>query len=319
MSSGEPIGYNLNGVSYQVVENFISPEYAGVTVNGASYTLYPSIPMTINSSTGAYVELTQVNYLPVQHSVDFILCSKVQGPGTYYTFNISNNNYGYLYFNYVGAKLLVGSPSNISTPIRVSVSNVTATTPQSQYGYSKLVAFNNSVTASTPVSISITQTLPCYVASGSLYTYILSGGSWSQGIGSSFNASSCALSFSVPKNSTVGIFYSSQGSIGTTSTTVIPTTVPSTSSLQTTTVPGGTINGSVVTTVSTTSTLRSTTSTASTSSASTTVYTTSRSTTSSSSTTTVQQSSGGGASGLISEIVAWIGSIFGSLKSQYGI
>jgi hypothetical protein len=321
MSSGDVVGYSLNGVSYQVVENFISPEYAGVTVNGASYTLYPNAQMTINSSTGAYIELTQVNYLPVQHSVDLILCSGAQGPGTYYTFNISNNNYGYLYFNYVGAKLLVGSPSNISTPIRVSVSNVTATTPQSQYGYSKLVAFNNSITASAPVSISVTQALPCYVASDTSYAYILAGGSWVQGIGSSFNASSCEISFSAPRNSTIGIFYSSQGAPITTSTTVISTTVPSTSSLQTTTVPGGTFNATIVATVSTTSTLGSTTSSVHMTypSVSTTVYATSISTTSSSSTTTIQQSSSNEVSNLIGEISAWIRGIFDRLKNQSGI
>lgn len=323
MSSGEVLGYSLNGVSYQFVENFVSPEYAGVTVNGASYTLYPNAPMTINSGTGAYIELTQVNYLPVQHSVDLILCSGAQGPGTYYTFNISDNSYGYLYFDYVGAKLLVASPSNISTPIRVSVGNVTGTTPQSQYGYSKLVAFNSSVTTSAPVSFAITQTLPCYVASGALHAYILAGGSWSQGIGSIFNASSCELSFSMPENSTAGIFYSSQGTQGTTSTTVIPSTVPSTSSLQattTTTVPGFTVNATIVTTVPTTSTFRSTTSTVRMTypSVTTTVYTTSASTTSSSTTTTIQQSSSDTVSNLIGGIWAWIRSILDSLTGRSG-
>jgi hypothetical protein len=62
---------SINGTSFSVVENFITPTSAGVTVDGQPFTLSQGAPVRFNStnSTFFYVELTGISYLPVLQTV----------------------------------------------------------------------------------------------------------------------------------------------------------------------------------------------------------------------------------------------------------
>ncbi|MDE1851106.1 MAG: Ig-like domain repeat protein [Candidatus Micrarchaeota archaeon] len=66
----------INGRPFSVVENFITPTSAGVSVNGASYTLDSGQTVTISSdSTGtATVQLKSIQYVPIQNTVDVGVC-----------------------------------------------------------------------------------------------------------------------------------------------------------------------------------------------------------------------------------------------------
>jgi hypothetical protein len=57
--------------SLNVVENFITPTTAGVTVNGASYTLQRNQPVQVasNSTAVVYMTLQNVSYIPIEQTV----------------------------------------------------------------------------------------------------------------------------------------------------------------------------------------------------------------------------------------------------------
>ena len=93
-STGEQFAFQLGGARYVAVQNFITPSYACLTIDNLSYILYPQVAKVINQSTGAYAEMMQINYVPIQPSMNFIVCSSPQGPDTQYSFNLSANSYG---------------------------------------------------------------------------------------------------------------------------------------------------------------------------------------------------------------------------------
>ncbi len=87
-SNGDRMGYEIanfsqdnsetltvGGTAFTVVENFITPTSAGVTVNGQSLTLSPGAPVQVLNTTGIayYVELSSVSYLPVLQTVALYL------------------------------------------------------------------------------------------------------------------------------------------------------------------------------------------------------------------------------------------------------
>jgi hypothetical protein len=317
VSTQDVVGFTLNNVPYTVAQNFISPDYAGITINGTSYNVYPNVPVTLNSNSGAYVEATQINYLPIQHSIDFIVCSAPQGPSTFYAFNLSINNYGKLYFAYSGTTLTVTSNSLTNVWTNSTISNVTASTPQSSNGYSKILAFNVQVLNNAPTGVIIAQKVPCYLTSGTTFVYILNGNTWVQVTNPSFNSSACTVSAPIPQSSTVGIFYSG-AQAGSSSTTVSSSTTTmhpedgGTTSLNTTsisTTAPTTMIYSISTTISTTTTSISTTTQSTTSTIlPTTSLTTTQNTTTLNTTTTIAQpvgTFGSTISQIISEAINW--------------
>ena len=272
VTTGQMMSFSLGSVAYKVVQNYITPDNVGITINGSSYTLDPNSPKTINSNTGAYVELVKINYLPIQQSVNFIMCSAQQGPSTFYSFNLSDGTYGDPYFTYYGTKLIIDANLPISQaltnfPTNVTESNVTYSTPSPPSGYVKLTALDINIVTGTNATVNMTQDVPCYVTPSGIAVEELVKDSWVLVYGYTLNSTACTVTASMPNDPVVGIFYSSSATAtstaGSTSATTSATTIPTTTVMSTTTQP---TTSSVYTT-----TLRST-STASTSTTS--VYTT---------------------------------------------
>ena len=71
----DTFGLSLGGVLVKATENFITPTSAGVTFNGVSYTLPLKGPVMIGIGAGAklYAELTNVSYLPIEHTVTLLI------------------------------------------------------------------------------------------------------------------------------------------------------------------------------------------------------------------------------------------------------
>ncbi len=274
ISTGQTLKLNLGNVGYTVVQNFITPNDAGVTVNGDSYTLNPIVPYTINKSTGSYVELAQINYIPIQPSVNLILCSAQQDADTQYDLNLSANQYGDAIFTHFGTRLIVSASLAVSQqfssfPATVTIANVTGSTPSPPSGYVKLSALSINVSSSTSTMINMTQDVPCYVTPKTIAVYKLSGGLWNLISGFMLNSTSCKVTALIPSDPTVGIFYASSGSTASTTTqstssTSLPTStlssttssVPTTSIQQTT----STLNTTITTTKITSTTSGKTTS-----------------------------------------------------------
>ena len=241
VSNQDILNFNLGNVSYNFVENYVTPDYAGFTINGASYNnVAPNSTIIISSSAGAYVDMPQINYLPIQKSINIILCSAPQGQDTYYNFNISDNSYGELYFTYFGTKLILDSNSTASVRSNVTITNVTASTPSPPAGYVKLIALNIVINSAAPTTINVTQAVPCSLL-GKSSAYALAGG-WISISNYRINSAACSVSFIVPYGHVIGIFYyspqqttTSISTSPTTSTSASTTSAVSTSSTSTST------------------------------------------------------------------------------------
>jgi hypothetical protein len=61
-----------------VTDNFITPNYTGATINGASYSLYPQYKVPITGAT-AYVILENISYVPILQTVALEICSTLTG------------------------------------------------------------------------------------------------------------------------------------------------------------------------------------------------------------------------------------------------
>ncbi|VVB76744.1 Uncharacterised protein [uncultured archaeon] len=69
---------NVNGVAFSVVENFITPTTAGISVNGMALTLALNVPVQLSVSNNRtyYVELLGISYLPIQDTVTLRIYSQ---------------------------------------------------------------------------------------------------------------------------------------------------------------------------------------------------------------------------------------------------
>ncbi len=66
----------VNNNHYHITDNFITPTTAGITINNASYTLSPNVPVNI-TVTGAYTiyaSLTNITYVPSGHMISLEMC-----------------------------------------------------------------------------------------------------------------------------------------------------------------------------------------------------------------------------------------------------
>jgi hypothetical protein len=69
------LGQNVN-----VLDNFITPNYTGVTVNGQPFYLYPGISYDVNGTKGITISLQSVSYIPVLHTVTVLICQTAPVP-----------------------------------------------------------------------------------------------------------------------------------------------------------------------------------------------------------------------------------------------
>lgn len=65
--------FHIGGTTISVLDNFISPNETGVQIGSQTYTLLENQPQSI-SGANATIELTNVSYLPIEHTVTLMLC-----------------------------------------------------------------------------------------------------------------------------------------------------------------------------------------------------------------------------------------------------
>ncbi len=61
----------INGEYLYFVQNFITPNESGVTVDNTSYYLYLNRPVALVQGNNSYLVLYQINYIPRLHTADF--------------------------------------------------------------------------------------------------------------------------------------------------------------------------------------------------------------------------------------------------------
>lgn len=72
LSQTEEFSLNFSGIKVRGIENFITPDYAGVTLNGNSITLYPQEPYGLG---GFYATLNSISWLPILITINLTVCS----------------------------------------------------------------------------------------------------------------------------------------------------------------------------------------------------------------------------------------------------
>ena len=80
--NSENLKFNNNTKSINLTVNFITPAEAGITVNGAAYTLTIANRVRLNDPINYtyYAELTNVSYLPVLHSITLLIYAQSNLP-----------------------------------------------------------------------------------------------------------------------------------------------------------------------------------------------------------------------------------------------
>jgi YVTN family beta-propeller protein len=65
---------DLYNSTFNLTDNFITPTTAGVTINGKSYTLLADKQVNISTNQPFSIELLNISYLPIVHSISLSLC-----------------------------------------------------------------------------------------------------------------------------------------------------------------------------------------------------------------------------------------------------
>lgn len=109
----------IGSASFNVTQNFISPNESGATVNNVDYNLYVGRPVLIAGTNASYLMLVRINYIPRLHTVNFNIYS-LQAQSTTSTIAASTTTI-----------VTISSTTTISpTTIRPTVSIAPTTTVQ---------------------------------------------------------------------------------------------------------------------------------------------------------------------------------------------
>ncbi|MCW6160400.1 MAG: hypothetical protein LVQ95_04925, partial [Candidatus Micrarchaeales archaeon] len=231
----------LCGGKFFFTDNFISPNDTGMSVNGKNYTMYVNKPIVLLSTPTqtCYMDLQNVSYLPVLHTVQLMVYVKSNGVvhtviiteqnfiGVLNgTFAISGNSSDKLNFKPANVTVLISLGVNKTITPNYTIENVTANTP-ALANATKLVAIRLNISNST-VILFFTMHYPCGMNVSRINAYKLINGAWTS-VTSTTNASACADTFTLTGGDpTVGLFEAALPA-ATSSTTSASTTVSTTS------------------------------------------------------------------------------------------
>jgi hypothetical protein len=218
------VNVSLNGISFEIRVNFITPTTAGVTVNGLSYTLSLDQQQVIQQASGNNytMEMTALSYIPIEDTFSLSVC----GPGgqpanatttitptaptattsnsTVLTFNFTNSS------NSISTNLgiwpgtiTVSAQPGVSGPVGLHITNVTATESGLPQNYTKLVVLNMTLNSTANVTIEATLHYSCQTNSSRIVLFVLENHTW-MGI-SPVSENACSISFLTPKNRVIAL------------------------------------------------------------------------------------------------------------------
>lgn len=77
LTSPDSFEVNASGQNYlSGIVNYVTPDYAGLTINNNIYQMYPNKTYSINNTIEAFeVSLINLSYIPVEHSISLQFCS----------------------------------------------------------------------------------------------------------------------------------------------------------------------------------------------------------------------------------------------------
>lgn len=237
----------FNGTSLNLVVNFIGPTDAGVSVNGTAYTILPHVSYDLRPGSARYtVDLLNVSWLPVEHTIALNLCGPMAARSATPSNGSSNGSSSNAISTIVPLKvwpgnLTITAPHNSGSPtVSITAPLVSAlpSAPPGNYPYLD-TAINITVNSIKPTAASISVTLGynCSYGPSGIAPFIEANGSWSPISQYSVNSIGCTVTFGIPIDPVVALFSSSnepvQSSIqksGISTSTRSTSTVPALSS-----------------------------------------------------------------------------------------
>ncbi|MCW6159897.1 MAG: hypothetical protein LVQ95_02295 [Candidatus Micrarchaeales archaeon] len=235
---------NLCGKAFKVTDNFITPNYTGVSIGTGSYNLYVDQPQLIAGTTSCYAKVTSISYLPILVTVNFLFYN-TQLNGTN-TIDIVGNpvhaevtvtNSSIITLNVNNGNLLLSLLASISARENVTTGNLTGIPVPAPAGFRiARIIFINVTSNSTPkpsTHMHIIEKYNCTIPSSRLMPYLLLNGSWHAITPYSTNSSACTISYNITEDPVLALFEL----ITPVSTTTVPSTSVATTSIATTSIP----------------------------------------------------------------------------------
>ena len=205
--------FSIDGHSYHVVDNYIGSNYTSIIIGNMTYVI--NLGSSVNISSDVSMELTNVSYLPIEHSVSFKACPLVQNVTTLTV--IAN------YSNSTGLTITKVTPSDLTNSITISnVGNV----PPLPSGYSGIFIGNVSINSTTITSLNFKVNYDCSINASTLQPYMYKNGTWEQISAFSVDSAACTITFTIPKDPVIALAQESK------SPAQLKPTVQSTSTVQ---------------------------------------------------------------------------------------
>ncbi|MGI0100233.1 MAG: glycosyl hydrolase family 28-related protein [Candidatus Micrarchaeaceae archaeon] len=152
IASLDSFNVSLCNEDINIVDNFLTPSYSGLTVNGRQYTLSQGIPELAFEDNGesCYALLLNTSYLPIQHTITLeIYTNKTMPLIINSIYKISGRNPTVVNATKINATFYLSMAQTITTPsftyINLYVSNANASSNSIPKGYNRIKIFNASL------------------------------------------------------------------------------------------------------------------------------------------------------------------------------
>lgn len=256
ISVPNPFNITLYGVRFNFTPNFITPTYAGMSVNGRPYSFYPGKPVLVSQNQNPdyifYVKAFNLTITPIQNylsvSVSAITnVTPVNVTTQKFSAMIRTSNTIPVVINLLGGNTSLNITSAFTANQIFSFQNLTNTRfiPPLPANYVALTIQNISVTPFANLSgqvnttINVTMQYDCGIAFYRIFPFLLQNYTWSRISSYNVKPNKCVVTFSVPPDPIMAVaeYVGSNGiptptsitsSIITSSTTAATTIIPPT-------------------------------------------------------------------------------------------
>ena len=146
-------------------------------------------------------------------------------------YNVSANTPIVVNISNAGTTVTLASSNSKSTSVKLVIINVTKSTTPPQSNTS-IIVLNVSTLPPTNITITLSVKYPCSLPSNKVTPYKLTSTGWREITNFSINAISCTVTFTIPPDPVVGLFFKHQPATSTVLSTIapaissIPTTIP---------------------------------------------------------------------------------------------
>ncbi len=209
----------LNEKVFNITENYITPDYAGITINNANYVIYPNQTIQFDSTAidNYYLKMTNLTFIPIRDTVSFELYygpNETAGalfvPTENSTINLTLLNPRDVQIDLFGMSTLLTLIPNEPGNFTLYVKNLTSSSnlPPVPESYSMDLAVNIDVNSRTPGnsdSLVMSTASDCPPYGNTTVPFMLVNGTWKRLDVYTLYPSSCITSFSINNNATVAL------------------------------------------------------------------------------------------------------------------